>query len=178
MSHDDIVQLFNHALQKLVVTDMILLNVDAQERAIAARLAMYLRDDLLFAENHNIFVDVEYNRDGDNLKRPAQGSTQVWIAPDIIIHERKSGACQGEDKYRNDIVYIEVKKNSKESQADAQKVLGQMKQRKYQYGVDLYRLSAQEIKLELYECSGTLKTSCQFDFASNILREANHGNTH
>lgn len=81
VSHDDIVQLFNHALQKLVVTDMILLNVDAQERAIAARLAMYLRDDLLFAENHNIFVDVEYNRDGDNLKRPAQGSTQVWSRP-------------------------------------------------------------------------------------------------
>lgn len=178
VSHDDVLQLFNHALQKLVITDMILLNVDAQERAIAARLAMYLRDDLLFAENHDIFVDVEYNRDGDDMKRPAPNSTGVWIAPDIIIHERKSGAYQGEDKYRNDIVYIEVKKNSKENQADAQKVLEQMKQRKYQYGVDLYRLSAQEIELNLYECSGTLKTSCQFDFASNILREVNYGNTH
>lgn len=146
----ELVLLFIKALKKLYAMDAEIFEVDAQERAVAARLAMYLREQFLPAEEGGLRIDVEYNRDGDEIKRPSNEVDSGWIAPDIILHQRKSGNLKGDERYKNDIFYCEIKKASRTGQDDAEKVKKQMVQRKYRYGIDLYKLSRSGAKFDVY----------------------------
>ena len=73
------------AFEALSHHDLQLLQNDANERTICARLATHLQ--AVFPEYH---VDVEYNRHGMDPKRvevdPEQGEELVY--PDVIVHRR------------------------------------------------------------------------------------------
>jgi hypothetical protein len=80
------------ALQELLRRDAHLLKVDANERSITHRLAMYLQQEL-----PDLHVDCEYNRDGADpkrlgyfhLERPDTADTDAHtVFPDIIAHIR------------------------------------------------------------------------------------------
>lgn len=144
---EEVINAFSNALTKLFEKDAQLFVFDVQERAIAARLAMYLREEFLCLEEHGITIDVEYNRDGKDVKRHHDTDKDGWIAPDIILHQRGSGKNNG---YENDIFYCEMKKNSKSDADDATKVKDQMEERKYKYGIDLYSISLWNASLDLY----------------------------
>jgi hypothetical protein len=161
---DELICLFSKAIGKLIEQDSFLLESNVQERTIAARLAMYLRDDLLCAEEDGIFVDVEYNRDGVDLKRPDPQVAAHWIAPDILIHERGSR----KNNYRNDIVYCEIKKHSHSCADDAERISKQIQLRHYQFGIDLYSLSLEDIRLDLYIGQNPPK-KYKYDFEKRCL---------
>ena len=98
------------ALHRLLEGDRYLLENDLSERCIAARLAMYLREE--FAQHD---VDVEYNRAGDVAKRlrglpdgcyrRRNREIEAPVAvPDIIVHYR---GIEGPN-----LLVIEMKKTS------------------------------------------------------------------
>ena len=86
------------AVQRLLEQDIYLLDVNASERSIAARLAQYLQEH--FTDKN---VDVEYNRMGDAPKRVAWSEDKDDVYPDIIVHVRGPG---------NNLLAIEIKKDS------------------------------------------------------------------
>jgi len=100
------------AVQCLLDRDSYLLEVDANERSITHRLAVYLQQKF---EDRN--VDCEYNRQLENTKKlfprdlsapqhlddPAFDEDARTAYPDIIVHRR------GTDK---NLLVIEVKKTS------------------------------------------------------------------
>ena len=111
------------AINKLLSNDALLLQLDANERSIAYRLAMYLQ-----AEVPAMHVDCEYNRDGIDPKKiqhlalyPDDEDTEARTAyPDIIVHKR-----QTDDNY----LVIELKKstNTTDRSTDFAKLRGYKK---------------------------------------------------
>lgn len=155
---EEVINAFSNALTKLFEKDAQLFVFDVQERAIAARLAMYLREEFLCLEEHGITIDVEYNRDFNDEKRRHIFDKEGWIAPDIILHQRGSGE---NSEYKNDIFYCEMKKKSKPDADDAEKVKGQMEERKYKYGIDLYSLGWWSANLNLYLWSSSTQQAIE-----------------
>lgn len=143
---EEVVAAFSQALATLFKNDKELFDLNVQERTIATRFAMYLHEYFSFVEANGIKIDVEYNRDGADMKRRHPQDQDGWIAPDIILHQRGSGV----EGYKNDIFYCEVKKNSHSDASDAEKVKEQMRERKYKYGIDLYRLKFEDVSLDFY----------------------------
>lgn len=92
------------AVQRLLERDIYLLDVNASERSIAARLAHYLQEH--FTDRH---VDVEYNRMGNAPKRVAWSEDKDDVFPDIIVHTRGPG---------NNLLAIEIKKDSNPESKD------------------------------------------------------------
>lgn len=179
-----VIDIFSAAVAKLTKIDQLLFKHQVQERAIAARLAMYLRDTLiaweLETQKPQILVDDEYNKDGDDFKsrdfeiyNRVKAGKRPYIIPDILIHERGSGSYTGNDRYRNDLVYCEIKKESKSQADDAGKVCQQLLVRKYQYGVDMYCVSKSKIEMDVYNYNKAddqfIKTPCYFDFDQNAF---------
>ncbi len=104
------------SLDKLRNHDQYLLTIDAHERSIAHKLAIYLQEE--FPE---LDVDSEYNRRGNITKTiRVPKDNKNWksletksVFPDIIIHERGP-------KGRN-ILVIEIKKSTNPDLGDADK---------------------------------------------------------
>src|SRR4051794_26196148 len=80
------------AIDEFNIQDAYLLEVNANERCIAARLALYLQHRF-----DSYQVDVEYNRAGSDPKRLGMSEDcansrdddgTVLIVPDIIVHRR------------------------------------------------------------------------------------------
>lgn len=79
------------SLNQLITKDFHLLRVDANERAITHRLALYLETE--FPEYH---IDCEYNRNNADQKRlmtfrqniESDNTNGVTVFPDIIVHRR------------------------------------------------------------------------------------------
>jgi hypothetical protein len=111
------------AINSLLTNDALLLQIDANERSIAYRLAMYLQ-----AHIPGMHVDCEYNRDGIDPKKiqhlglyPEDDDTEARTAyPDIIVHKR-----QTDDNF----LVIELKKstNSTDRATDFAKLRGYKK---------------------------------------------------
>lgn len=108
MTEQEVKKKVNKAINMLLNKDIYLLQVDANERTVCHRLAVYL--ERFFPEEWD--VDCEYNRRGGLPKQLHFVSD--WIAscdetiartvyPDIIIHQR------GTDK---NLLVIEVKKTT------------------------------------------------------------------
>ncbi|EMN6212109.1 hypothetical protein [Vibrio vulnificus] len=106
MNRASVTEKLTRALDKLVRDDAHLLEIDANERSISHRLAVYLESE--FTEWH---IDCEYNRDIEDPKRlnidsirtdstDTQGRT---VFPDIIVHVRGQA---------NNLLVIEMKKTS------------------------------------------------------------------
>jgi hypothetical protein len=91
----EVLEKIKNAYLKLLRNDSHLLEVDANERSITHRFAIYLEDEF---PNHN--VDCEYNRNGLETKRLnslinllkkeicSDDTNGVTVYPDIIIHRR------------------------------------------------------------------------------------------
>lgn len=94
------------AIRSLLMSDKHLLQVNANERSISHRLALYLT-----AQFADMDVDCEYNRDSHEIKRlQLNGSCDrsadtdgSLVYPDIIVHRRGTG--------ENTLV-IEIKKST------------------------------------------------------------------
>jgi hypothetical protein len=129
--------------------DGVLFDVKPQERAFMHRFAFELHKEFLGAEEYEVdgknilSLDVEYNRDGKGLKHedPENPETHKWIAPDIILHERKSGGYEGAAKNRNNILALEMKRDGTSDGKDADRLKKFIEKRKYLYAIDFYRFA-------------------------------------
>jgi hypothetical protein len=110
MEADDVRQRLDWALEAFLEDDVYLLENDLSERCIAARLAYCLQVEF---EDDDLVVDVEYNRDGNEIKRlalPDECQTRKnrtkdpAVVPDIIVHKRGRGGPN--------VLVIEIKKTS------------------------------------------------------------------
>ncbi len=126
---DPVRERVSEALRTLLSRDARLLEYDAAERAIAAKLACYMAP--LFPEHD---VDVEYNRHGldpKSLELPpnCEGGGEKLVIPDIIVHRR------GLDT--DNLLVVEIKKETnRESRAcDLAKIHAMKKQLGYTRGV-------------------------------------------
>jgi len=157
ISRDEVIFVFSQALKRLVNEDIFLLKANAQERALQFKLASYLREYFIVAEHGGLNLDVEYNRDGkNNIKRGNQEheynkEENPWITLDIILHERGSAAYGN----KNNILYCEIKKNSTSCKNDAKRIIAQIENRNYKFGINLYSLNSEKINLDLYINSHT-----------------------
>jgi hypothetical protein len=121
MTKAEIEAALNRALDKLVERDMHLLDVNASERSMSHRLAVYLAD-----ESSGYSVDCEYNRDGFNAKELRLDAPEpkvspyeieaVTVFPDIIVHRRGTND--------HNLLVVEIKKasSSRNSDFDRQKL--------------------------------------------------------
>lgn len=135
------------ALEFLLERDKYLLEVDANERTIAARLALYLQIEL-----SNWHVDCEYNRDGIEPKRlghldlePNSEDTEArTVFPDIVVHERGTS---------NNYLVLELKKSSNTvpRAIDFSKLRGYRRQLNYQYAVFIELTVGNEPNVALVE---------------------------
>lgn len=111
------------ACKILLARDAQLFVVDANERSITHRLAIYLQEEFL---EYN--VDCEYNRVGENPKKigdfkkrldnfkkkiDSDDANAVTVYPDIIVHHRGT---------RDNFIVIEVKKTSNKDGDDLEKL--------------------------------------------------------
>jgi hypothetical protein len=117
------------ALADLLQNDLALLERDASERAIAARLTFYL---VPLFERYD--VDPEYNRHGldpkiVDLPNNCREGGKRLIIPDIIVHHR------GNDD--NNVLVIEMKKQSNRESRDCDraKILAMKRELLYQHGL-------------------------------------------
>ena len=117
LSGKDIRKLIERAYQMLIEKDGHLLKVNANERSITHRLAIYLE-----SEFPGYDVDCEYNRDGFSSKRlrvhkesiDSDDTNGTTVYPDIIIHHRGK---------KSNFIVIEAKKTSNRDDSDKDKLV-------------------------------------------------------
>jgi hypothetical protein len=120
-----------HALSELLVNDHDLLGIDANERSITFRFAMYLQ--LRFP---GLTVDCEYNRDGTEPKRlghlelypDSEDDEAKTVFPDVIVHRRGT---------RQNHLVLEFKKSTSrvDRQIDLRKLRGYKQQLGYEHAL-------------------------------------------
>ena len=120
-----------NALMEFIERDRYLLEVDANERSITHRIALYLQ-----AEFPNLDVDCEYNRDNHEPKElmlpggePDSYDTNAQtVYPDIILHRRGT---------RENHLVIEFKKTTPQinDEKDFIKLIAFKHQFNYQYAL-------------------------------------------
>jgi len=149
---------------------------NSNERSIVFRLAIYMREQFAKLEKQGIYIDCEYNRQGEpgnskmeNPDLPHDTQTNKCITPDIVLHKR------GNDK--NNIIYLEAKRCDCQNGDDAKKVLQQViGTRKYQYGVYIYKLNQKNIELSVYtKDSGETPLTFRHNAKANLLEERENG---
>jgi hypothetical protein len=112
-------------LERLIKEDEYLFTIDANERALTHRMAIYLEEKIRLIEA-DWNVDCEYNRDVTSQKEPYSKKLELTdlplpdytngpyedenattVFPDVIVHKRgKNGANEG------NLLVIEVKKST------------------------------------------------------------------
>ena len=120
-----------HALSELLVNDHDLLGIDANERSITFRFAMYLQ-----CHFPDWTVDCEYNRDGIEPKRlghlelypDSEDDEAKTVFPDVIVHRRGT---------RNNYLVLEFKKSTSrvDRQIDLRKLRGYKQQLGYEHAL-------------------------------------------
>ena len=120
-----------HALTELLSTDQDLLAIDANERAITFRFAMYLQR--LFPD---WTVDCEYNRDGTDPKKlghmdlypDSEDEEAKTVFPDVIVHRRGT---------RQNHLVLEFKKSTSrvDRRIDLRKLVGYKRQLGYEHAL-------------------------------------------
>lgn len=156
MEYAELKALWNYALSMLYEKDKILMENNVSERTIACRLAFYLQLKYDPCFKKCTCVDLEYNREGKEVKRPHRDSKSGWIAPDIILHKRGS--------QENDIFYCEVKKNSKNDNDDSIRIKNAIRERNYQYGINLYSVKTYRANLSFYRSNASHIVEEEFYF--------------
>lgn len=166
MEYNELVRLWKYAFQMLYEKDIALFETDVQERSIAGRLAIYLQHKYDGGLKKDACVDLEYNREGNDIKRPHPEDVNGWIAPDILLHVRKT---------KNNIFYCEVKKKSTKANEDSNRVKNAIRERKYQYGLNLYDIRKNGARLSVFdEYDGTIRqVEYVYDKYSKALNKTN-----
>lgn len=139
LSEDQIEYLNHHppggavirALSELLNNDQDLLGIDANERSITFRFAMYLQQHF-----PDWTVDCEYNRDGTEPKRlghlelypDSEDDEAKTVFPDVIVHRRGT---------RNNYLVLEFKKATSrvDRQIDLRKLRGYKQQLGYEHAL-------------------------------------------
>ena len=119
------------ALSELLDDDHDLLGIDANERSITFRFAMYLQQHF-----PDWTVDCEYNRDGTEPKRlghlelypDSEDDEAKTVFPDVIVHRRGT---------RNNHLVLEFKKSTSriDRQIDLRKLWGYKQQLGYEHAL-------------------------------------------
>lgn len=119
------------ALSELLVNDLDLLDIDANERSITFRFAMYLQQRF-----HDWTVDCEYNRDGTEPKRlghlelypDSEDEEAKTVFPDVIVHRRGT---------RENHLVLEFKKSTSrvDRRIDLRKLRGYKQQLGYEHAL-------------------------------------------
>jgi hypothetical protein len=127
MTWDEVERRIKAAISDFILIDLYLLEVDAHERTISHRLAMYLQ--VHFEEWQ---VDCEYNRADFDTKRLEslrdKNDEAATVFPDIIVHERGTN--------RN-LLVVEMKKAGREHAWDDAKLRAYQKDLGYEFAVFL-----------------------------------------
>lgn len=120
-----------HALSDLLANDHDLLGIDANERSITFRFAMYLQQ--YFSD---WTVDCEYNRDGVEPKRlghlelypDSEDDEAKTVFPDVIVHRRGT---------KENHLVLEFKKSTSrvDRQIDLRKLRGYKRQLGYEHAL-------------------------------------------
>ena len=115
MRTDEARRYLKRAIARVEHADRHLLRIDVSERCIATRLAMYLREYFIDYD-----VDVEYNRDGERVKKLREvqqyprnrdeGTESNSVLPDVIVHRRGDN--------NSNLLVIEMKKESNRNGLD------------------------------------------------------------
>lgn len=126
MDDKEVIEKIKNAYLKLLKNDSHLLKVDANERSITHRFAIYLEDEF---PDYN--VDCEYNRNGSIPKKIKVISVNsddingVSAYPDIIIHHRGT---------KDNFIVIEAKKTTtNNNNNDEEKLKAYKNDLKYRY---------------------------------------------
>lgn len=125
---DDIRSGIMSALYELYRRDKALLSINANERSITHRFAVYIEKQF---PDWN--VDCEYNRDGEVPKEISLSEkTSCKVLPDIIVHKRGRAGPN--------LIVIEAKKNEnsdlmKYKEKDKEKITGYIATYKYKSGL-------------------------------------------
>lgn len=137
----------SEALKTLLFRDAFLLEVDANERSIAYRLAMYLQMHL-----PDLHIDCEYNRDGVDPKKiqhlglyPNDDDTEArTVFPDIIAHKRGTN---------ENYLVIELKKstNSTNRTIDYAKLRGYKKTLGFQFALFIELATDSEARVSVVD---------------------------
>ncbi len=102
------------------------------EVCINHRLANHLENDVIpvLGSGEKMFVDIEFNREGVSSKTSRINGEERTLRPDIIIHNRRSGA----EKVNFLIVECKKKEASREELDDDRSKIGTlMKDERYDY---------------------------------------------
>jgi hypothetical protein len=112
LTHDEIERRVYRAISKLRERDEYLLDARSSERSITHHFAVYLHRE--FERWH---VDIEYNRDGHEIKRLRNllDAETDRVSPDIIVHTRGTN--------EDNLLVVEVKKRGSENGADKNKLI-------------------------------------------------------
>ena len=105
------------------------------EVCVNHRLANHLQDKLLplFA-SRDMFVDIEFNREGGEYKKVKVHGVYEVLRPDIIIHNRRRG------REKKNFLVVECKKEAtgqEDIEKDKQRILAFMKDERYDYSFGL-----------------------------------------
>jgi hypothetical protein len=114
------------AVEQLFAKEGFLLEANAAERTIAARLAVHLEPR--FPGYH---VNVEYNRQGLDPKRlnlPASGGEKL-ILPDVVVHR------QGHDENNLPVIQVKKETNNESRDYDRAVIAGMKQDYGYTWGV-------------------------------------------
>jgi hypothetical protein len=148
---EDIIEAIKSALKKLKNNDGMLFecpiensnNYDPRklhEVCINHKLANYLEEyifPIYYQHPKLLFTDIEFNREGLNIKELDYKGQEDRVRPDIIIHNRKTG----DDKIN--ILIVECKKepvNNTDIETDIRKIKAFLTDSKYNYCFGLHVL--------------------------------------
>lgn len=146
MTEQEMQELVQSAIDALLNRDAVLLQNDVAERAITARLAIYIQERFSGWD-----VDCEYNRNMNSVKRqkeicnPSNNENGTSVFPDIIIHKRIT---------EENFLVIEVKKttNSTSDNCDMQKLEAFRTELGYQHGLFIrFKAGVKEVGVENIE---------------------------
>lgn len=159
LNQDELIQVLSAAFSCTLKRDRELYDTpnQVQERTFMHRFAFELHKKFRKFENARdlngrpiLSLDVEYNRDGDDLKRmTARKKKRKWYAPDIVFHQRCSGKLTGDEQYKNDVFVCELKKDGSPDE-DRRRVKRMVRKLKYQYGINFYRMTKNSYEFEFY----------------------------
>jgi hypothetical protein len=133
MTAEEARTLVDLAIDQLLRTDSLLLEINANERSLSHQLAVYISLSPLIKPP--ISVDCEYNRQGVNVKKLRMQlevrSTSdddlhaTTVFPDIVVHERNSDL--------QNLIVLELKKSKENLVYDRKKLIAFKQQLKYQH---------------------------------------------
>ncbi len=164
MSHIDTIK---QALEKFYQNDSSLLERQGKiEKSISVRIGHYL-SEIIESENDGLFIDCEFERNGDDLKEICINGMSKKVRPDIICHDRGCLNC----------FIVEIKLGSPGK--DLKKVPDMMAELGYSFGYVISNMKNKSRTVVIYEyklnnlelCPDGEKHKYKYDIDNETLRE-------